>query len=432
MNQFNLLTAKKRAKTLNRHRKFCGLRNILIPITAYIGSIITIFCAWFMRTGSFQFQATEWTDWIISLLLALTTYSGVHMLIKNLSTSPSFVIKRKDLINLLAVAKTEADLSVANIGGDLSWLKDDFQIIKEVKRKRPGLKMQIYYDRSRVPKQMIRLINQLIDIGIDLVPYPVSISPSIRCMLIDRETPENCHVCIYPRFKTPPIGEPRSEHMFLWQEFGPESPLIINSICALVKLIDNRTKSTFRLGISGINNVGKTQLSKKLRDIISSKFKVMLFMDQFRITGENTSIQNNYAILLSQLMNEHYKDSEICIYDRTLLDNFCFLCIRSGSCDSVYQNLAKEVAEAMNNFDLIIDVTKSREDYSMSTTHVTGEERKAIRCLLTKFYATHNIDKMDVVIDVEHFEQSIHDAAIKIAAKVIELKKESLLSNDEF
>ena len=418
MSEFDLELARSRVEGILRVGRRKIFKKLIVPVSAHLGSIVTISVAWFMRTGSFQFSTDYWADWVIAGFLVFVACSGVRIVLDNVTVQREMTVNRAELTDLLSIARADAELSVLNIGGDLSWLQDDFLALSAVRRFKPELKFRIYYDRSRVSGKMTQLIADTYSLGIDLIPYPHPVSPSIRCMLVDREVRDNCRVYVYSHARIPTVGEPRNKHLFLWQVFGPESLFIMEGLSALVETLEATQTHPIRIGISGLNNVGKTQLSTKLRDTLDGKYRVKLFPDQFRISGSGTTVEDNYIILFSQLMNEANGSADICIFDRTVVDNLCFLRLRSGNNNKVYQALAPKIANFIKNYDLIVHVRKSEEDFTHDSTRVTGAHRKFVGDVLDEFFSTYAIPTREIVLDVVNFHTSLEQATQDLAEEV--------------
>lgn len=420
---FDLGQAKSRAEALARNRKIRSVRTLVLPLVAHVASIATLLGLWFMRGGSFKFSPGSWTDWTVVTLLVLALASGLRLVLAELRRPSRLTVNRSELTDLVAVSRAEAELSVVNLGGDLSWLPSDLPALRSIKISRPDLRVRVFYHRSRVPREMSPILAEAEGLGIDFVPYPEGVDPSIRCMLIDREIPDNVRLHVYRRLETPLVGQPPSRQPFIWEEFGQNSEFIISAMSAFVDALESMKPAPIKIGISGLNNVGKTTLATRLRDLISKKYSVRLVGDQFRIAGGGTSLRDNYIILLSQLMSEVENGAEVCVFDRTSIDNLCFLRARTGADDIVYQTLAPRIAVAAERYDMIFFVERSNDGYSTPTRCLTGEERLIVHRTMSEFFTTYDIPRIGIKVDPGRFEESIEEAANRMCSNVFDLAR---------
>ncbi|MBA7550884.1 hypothetical protein ES705_43413 [subsurface metagenome] len=251
------------------------------------------------------------------------------------------------------------------------------------------------------------MIKDLNSLGIEFFSYPFSISPFLKCIFVDRGNLENRRLYTIAHHKSPKIGEPREQHPFILKEYGPEPSFEIESINALITTLESIQMSPIKIGISGVNNVGKTRIATMLRDCLNEKFKVQFFADQFFLSGNGTNIKDNYVILCSQLLEKEDPTADICIYDRTLVDNLCFMMLRDRE-DCLYRELFSLFAQIVKNYDLIVDVHRADDDYSTDTRLLKGPDRIVIRKSLDSFFKTYDLHKLDVFTDTKSLEKSIN------------------------
>lgn len=406
--EFNLQAAQCRVRRISKKRIIQVLRELLLPITAYLTSIITIFLAWFMRTGAFQFMASSWLDWTILIILGFITFNGFILLTSKLQQK-QIKVTRSELSDIISVVRSEAELSVINISGDLSWLKDDYHFLIATKKAKPDLRIKIFCDRSSIPLESIEMVKELNSLGIGVFSYPFSISPFLKCIFVDRDNLENRRLYTIAHHRSPKMGELRKQHPFIWKEYGPEPSFEIESINALITTLESIQMSPIKIGISGVNNVGKTRIATKLRDCLSKKFKVQFFADQFFLSGNGTNIKDNHIILYSQLLAKEDPNVDICIYDRTLVDNLCCMMLREKN-DRLYRELLSLFAQIVKNYELIVDVHRADNDYSTDTKLLKGSDRIHIRKSLDSFFKTYDVQKLDVFTDTKNLAQSINQA----------------------
>lgn len=104
------------------------------------------------------------------------------------------------------------------------------------------------------------------------------------------------------------------------------------------------------------------------------------------------------------------------IYDRTVVDNLCYLAVRGGN--SLYERLAPDIGAHARRYDLVIDVRLAGDDYSHDTRCVTGPEIIRVRETLDHFLTDYGLPVHRVVIDPNNFANSIDHAVGQVAERV--------------
>jgi len=425
---FDIAAAIARAKKLSSKGKIRALRTILIPVTAHLGSIITISFAWFMRSGSFLFRTDSLMDWTFALLILIIAYSGIRVIVSGLTAKRRFYVKRSDMVDLNVAARDKAEVSVDIVGGDLSWLQEDFSALASYKRLKASITTKVFYDKSRISSSRLQQIEQLDSIGVHLIPYPEGISSPVKCMFIDKDLEENRRLYVYSRLASASVGQPRNLDRFKWEEFDSESSALLNSVSAFLDTVNFMYKEPIRISISGANNVGKTSLAKALRDALATRFNVILYIDAFRSTGSGTTLEDNLLALVSQILDAQETESDVAIYDRTFVDTLCYLCLKTSDGARIYNLLAPKLASLLRGFSLIIDVKRRSDDYQDSTTLVTAEDRRFIRNKLDQFFETYAISKFEVILDYERFDESVQEQVVQLTDQVIAIGQERKIS----
>jgi hypothetical protein len=410
MSLFDLDLARDRVRRISSRARTKRLWSSVIPLTAHFGSLVTLSSVWFFRTGKFQFQPSRWSDWLVLIVLLFIAFAGVRLLFIEWRSPNRTTVTRRDLYDLIAVAQADADRSAAMIGGDISWMAEMFPALSSLRQNRPNLRLSVYYDKSRVAPSTGELANQLEDLGTQFIPYPSTVSPALKCTLIDKETLESARLYAYARARAPIPEGKREDHLFFWQEYGPESVAFLQAIASLINVLDAASHSPIRIGIFGVNNVGKTRLASAMRDALGKRHRVQLVPDQFRVAHGSRDIDDTYHVLLAQLLSEPGGSSEVCIFDRTLLDNFCFLLLRSRNREKIYRSLSGAVAHEMRKFDLLLNVRREDGDYSADTTFVTGAERAQISKELDAFIEAYDFQSVGLFIDWRRFQESLDRA----------------------
>ena len=409
MSLFDFDNARRRVKRIIGRGRIKNLWKSVTPLASYVASLLSIFRLWFYRSGKFQFDPTHWGDRLIIILLGLLLFASIRLLITEWTGAHQDIVKRYELYDLISVALSDADTTATIIGGDLSWLAEMLPALSTLKHARPELRLSIYYDRLRIPHEIIELMSQLNELGVKLIPYPIGTDPAIRCLLIDKESSESTRLYIYTRHRPVPPSEGRKNHLFLWQEYGHDSKAILSSVRALVNTFEGISHDPIRIGICGVNNVGKTQLASALRNALAKRYSVQLVPDQFRVAHGSRDLRDTYRVVLSQLLVQPEAGIDICIFDRTLLDNYCALLIRSKF-DEKIRSISPAIASEMRKFDLLLFVKRADGDYSANTTFLTGEERGQIKNALDDFFKTYDLTTFEIMLDVTMFDESLQRA----------------------
>jgi hypothetical protein len=176
------------------------------------------------------------------------------------------------------------------------------------------------------------------------------------------------------------------------------------------------------VGVSGCNNVGKTSIVRRLRELLGDRFAVEVFGDEFRLTAGGTSFEDACATLCSQLAKSARITSPVCLFDRTFADNLCFVRLRGAKNEKLYRALVNPIADVVRTFDLNVDVQRAHEDFLTGTTYLSGEERRRIRKFLDEFFATADIPVLKVTTDRANFAASVGAAATQIADAVLKIE----------
>lgn len=348
---------------------------------------------------------------------SLETAAGIAEQLTASRGMSAITVTRKELIDLIASARAEAIATVINLSGDLSWVTDELSAIRAVKEKRPALRVRIFYDLTRVPRSMISALRELRELGVELRPYPLHAVPEgIRCMLIDPDEPQERRLFWFARGDPPPVGSDRMDHHFVWHQAVPESGLVLDSVRSLVKALDASPRKPVRIGICGVNNVGKTTFVKQLAKCLSDRrLSASTVNDVFRQFPAKVDLHGNYAMLARQLIEEGKKqDCDVEIFDRTSVDNFCYLRLRESAVDDGGA-LAIIVANSVRAFDLLVDVRWVGENYCHNTRRVTGEQRQVVRGIIDEFFHTHDLKVEIVTFDPNNLSASMPSEVARIA-----------------
>jgi hypothetical protein len=368
-----------------------------------------------MRTGQFNFRTEAWPDWLVLGILLFIGFSGIRLTYFGATAPRTITVRRSELVDLIAATRMEADVSITNFAGDLSWLREDFETSVAIRNENATVKMEIYYDRSRTPASLSPLLDDYQRIGIQLIPYPDGVDPLLRCMLIDKENPNSRRMYVYTRAAANTLGLTRKEHLFTWQQVGPTDGAGMEAALDLINALSLRRNKPLLVGISGANNVGKTSVVRKVNELLSQHCLVRIVDDEFRVAATGSTKDDAYSTLCSQLVRLQDVDGDVCIVDRTPADNLCFLRLRGGRSEKSYSILAPRIAEVVKTFDLTFDVKRSVETFEESTKFVSGLDRKQIREYLDEFFTHFSLKTVRLTTDITRFDESVEAAAHRIS-----------------
>jgi hypothetical protein len=406
---------RERAQAVLQRHRWSALRGSFVPITAHVGSLVTIFSAWFMRSGQFNFRTDSVLDWLVAGILAFIGYSGYRVIQASVGSPHTMSVQRSELVDLIAAARLDADTSVVNFAGDLSWLREDVDISKSLRSENSAVKMEIFYDKGRTSPSLSPLLDEYRKMRIDLIPYPDGIDPLLRCTLIDRENPNTRKMFVYTRSSTANLGGQRDKQLFTWKQVGVDGGYGIDATIDLIGALKANPRMPILIGVSGANNVGKTSIIGRVRALIGHEYDLRVIDDEFRVAARASTKDDAYSTLCSQLVRLQSVGGDICIVDRTIADNLCFLRLRSADKDDSYAILAPRIAELIKSFHLTFDVKRSVETYEDRTRYLSGPERKKVREYLDAFFTDFGITITPLWTDSNKLEDSIEEAANTIA-----------------
>ena len=419
--RFDLQDATAISRAVREREQRKTRLQLFVAVVGYVSGVFGMAGLYFARSGQLKFEIARPADWIVVLFITMLVVLGVLGTRKQYTAKSSFEVNRTELGKLAAIARYEAVNSVVNLSGDITWLEDDLPALNEVMQKKPSLMMQVYYDKGRVHAGTEAIRHRAEAVGIEFIPYPAGSTVSIRCMITDHTSDDSRRVFTFTRLENVGSDVRRAEHRFMWREFGSESPIVGESVTSLIQMLHSVANRSIRIGISGVNNVGKTTIAGSVHKEISSQLSATLVLDVFRGEGSGISMERNYAMLWDQFQKELTPGSgAVTIYDRTTIDNLCYL--RARNHEDLYQALAPRIAEHARRFDLIFDIRRPDNDYSNSTTHVSGDMRKQAREFIDTFLLNYQIKVHVVVVDVNQPE-SMAEAINTICKRILEVTR---------
>ncbi len=394
----------------------------------HLASVLALAGAYFY---SHDWSYKKITDWIVVIACIILFFIGFKSLYKK---EIKMVASYKELHDLLTVARYEAESSIVNIGGDISWLKYDIESLRKIKKEHNDVKIRIYYDKNKLSNETRTLMEEVRKENVvNLIPYPEGIKPpNIRCMITDydyRER-ENCKIFTYSKVDGNGTTQ-HSDDKFEWQENTIKTnPELYEIITSFLQTLTKSEKHQIKVGISGLNNTGKTSIISECYKILRQKFKVFIVPDTFEFMPKEQNVKEiNKQIIFKQTieMCTHY-DADIVIFDRTPFDNFIYLLMRETEYSASPKNKIKQlkaeydylVKNLMGCFDLKFFVQRKTNTEKCKTKYVSPKERKYLIDLYNKYNREYlpNIDAVFETRGKEFFAEDVQKAARTISEKI--------------
>ena len=422
---------------LNIERK-AGYQNVLSAIfsmafVAHFVSIIGLYQLLF--GGDRSFKPEKFIHWVaLGILIALLIH-GLIEVWKKMKNTDLYLVNYSQLHDLLTVARYEAENSIINIGGDLSWLDKDIDSLKEIKEEHPQIKIKIYYDKQKLSHDTKKLVKNLQEEEIvELIPYPTNIkTPEIRCMVTDfnySDTKE-CKIYIYRKVER---KFKKNRDIFEWREYSYENnPELYDAIASILNILNKVKCSSILIGVSGINNSGKTSIIRECAEILKKSFSVYVVEDIFRDITTKSQIDRLNQTLFTKLaiiIEENYEE-QIVIFDRTPFDNFVYYIMREMcKANALTRQFKKNtilttynsiIRKEQNKFDLKFQVKRKKELPNYSTKWVSAKERKCALDLYQEMEIEYMSDYETCFrIGDDAFSQDVESAAKIMAEKITE------------
>jgi hypothetical protein len=398
-----------------------SIPKILINLIAYFGSLVTIFAIKFIDNGGLAFDTSKFVDWFLLLCLFLLLGIGIieirKEILKNFQTK--IIVRRKHLFELIGSFRKDATYSVSNLSGDISWLREDVEITKALKKIKPNVSMEIFYDKSRVSNNTLSLFTDYEDLSAKFISYPSELSPNIKSVLLDKEDKEKTILLSFKKIPTNYFLSFVKSDLFEISIQRDYNNIEISSTISLIRALDFINKNLVIIGISGVNNVGKTTIVNKVRE--KSKEIIDIVPDSFQSPMESNTENALLSIFIQ--INELLRidrQAKIIIFDRTPLDNYCYYKLRNNSKENVI--LREKVISLMKKFDIIINLEKLNDKFSTKTSLTTARERKIVKTELSNILRENNLSKMS--LEVDHKDPESSDIIADIILKEIHITQQ--------
>lgn len=415
----------------SRKWRIRNLRQLLIEpsVVAHIASVLTI--------GSLlpsQFTSGSWNLFII-IMGIIWIVTGIYSMKSMFNTRRVAVVNYMELHDLLTVARYEAEKSIITIGGDLSWLKKDIKTLREIKEEHPHIHIYIYYEKDKISQDTKELVETLeCESSIKLIPYPANTPvPLIRCMVTDYDLKENgnCKIYTYPKVSWDNTSN-HEKDKFLWNEYTYKTnPNLYNAVVSLLESLNTAPLHQVFVGISGINNTGKTSIINKCKEILDDSFTVRVIPDIFvgkDLRGDYSKENRQILLRQGEDLCEKYTE-QIIIFDRTPFDNLMYLMMRelmkqryrrdNGKVKmELYTEYNRFIARQMEKFDLLYYVQRIDELSARATKKVSAKERNCVRNLYNEYFDNFFPRDMRTFRIGNPYQEDIEKAAIELATDI--------------
>lgn len=389
--------------------------SIICDCCTIVGFIIALNQLYFQS----KIRTDEW-DWVVAVVTILAIPGLLYFRLRAPSKSRVLYLEKEYINN---EGKTEVGLfykyiayrilrtnSVINIAGDLSWLEDQFPLYEELSRDYSNIKIKIYYDETKISNSNRSLFTAYKKMSnISMIAYPIQFSSKILKGFIFNDGLEDAEFLSI-------IKEKKHVNLLkcnIYEQSSGEYALaksFIESIDKYIALKDKISipKSTL-IGVSGINNIGKTSLCHVLEVKLGKIVEVI--NDPFISKSKSSDIIVSLFCLVKQLLvfckyRVKNPDARVFIFDRTPFDNFVFLkyyfenlndekkmIIKDSGIDihnweGYLRELENEINEFMGSFDLIILLTPKQPSSFLRgrTSAISSQIRLEISKAIKTYY----------------------------------------------
>lgn len=335
---------------------------IILEGVTLLASFATIFKEFSLKNFNLSnFNFFDWFKSLTVLLLVVAIIAFLYEWYKILRNWGSLVLPKKTFFKYVAYQLSKVSHEIKNIAGDLSWLEDQKETYFSLANN-SNLHIVIYYSANRVTDQTKLLITEYESKGMRMIPYPSELQPKhIKGILIDKD--ENGKFLSFTKVDdgesircTKYYGGTNEYHM---------ATAFIDCIEKYLKLekqhkeLSDKNKKQIFIGVSGINNIGKSSLCLQLK-LKYGENNMAIIEDSFIREAKKSTFEVALFCLLNQILDyqrikNECADKSYFLFDRTPIDNLAFLMHYqpSNEYDSYIEHLKKEVYRFMSSFDVI-------------------------------------------------------------------------------
>lgn len=378
-------------------QSFCEIFFDFISLTA---SLVTIYFAYFNKQG---FNPTALLDWVVVVIIIFALCMFIRRLYNIMFKWDMLILPKDVFLKYIAYQAERAGNEIKNIAGDLSWLESQRDTYASIAKSR-NLHIVIYYSSERVSnnERTKSLIEEYKQNNIQMIPYPSDIQPKhVKGILIDMD--ENSKFLSFTKVND---GE-----SILFKKYYYDTneyyiaTAFIDCIEKYIKLkaeyevLSKQTKKKVYIGVSGINNIGKSSLCLELKQKYGNELAII--EDSFISEAKQSSFEVSLFCLLNQVLDYRRIKSEqpnktIFLFDRTPIDNFVFLIHykNTNEYDRYIEHLKNEIKKFMESFDYIVLLYPDKGYRWKNTTYLKGDVRKKLPLNIIELYREIYSDKV--------------------------------------
>ena len=376
----------------------------LLGLISLIASVVTISVAYFHDR---KFNPTIFWDWLVILFCLLAFGVFFYRCYKILWKWEKLILPRKVFFEYVAYQAAKADNTIKSIAGDLSWLKEQKDTYISLAKK-TNLHIIIYYSAERVlnDEETKSTIEEYKQNNIQMIPYPSEIQLGhVKGMLIDIND-ENSRFLSFTK-----VNEGES---FIFTKYYYDTneyylaTAFLDSIEKYLKLkaeyedINNRinriNKKVF-IGVSGINNIGKSTLCRMLKQKYSNDLAII--QDPFIGEAKQSTFEVSLFCMLNQLLDYRriiieQSNKSVFLFDRTPIDNLAFLIHykTTNVYDRYIEHLKNEIKIFMASFDAIVLLYPEKTQRWNDTSFLEGKVRSKLPQKINSLYREIYSDKV--------------------------------------
>lgn len=160
---------KKRIK----ERSYLALKTIFsCEFIAHVSSTVSVITLYWGVWVNRKFDKDNIIDWLVCVIALGIIIWGLYNIVNKIRKKYTVVLNYNLLHDFLTVARCEAENTIINIGGDLSWLDKDLESLREIKNEHSNIKIRIYYDKKSLSLNTKLLVSKIRKEKIvELIPY---------------------------------------------------------------------------------------------------------------------------------------------------------------------------------------------------------------------------------------------------------------------
>lgn len=374
---------------LKKWRNMSIVLRITFAVFVYLGSAASIITLNFHIDNKWVFKGNLF-DWFIIILCGSGLIHTIMIVIKEVKQNSKVLIfeEKDDFYKYIQKERKKANSSIVNLAGNLSWLRKEKDKLIALKKYKPELKIEIYYDE--IEAGLEAFIKECKDAGIVIEPYPIRNLPNIKSIVVDSKNGEEAKMYVILRYH-----DGFKVHLCDKDSFSLKFAQSL--ISCLPKLKQKKI-----IGLSGINNIGKTSIATALKKHYGEK--IAIIDDPFISDYESNS--DTAFVCLNKQIKEYLQalnsDKEIILFDRTPIDNY--VCLKMNYAGSSGNNkhhlvfIRTSAIELTKAFHLIVLLIPHKKYKITDTSKLKRQQRISMRDQISSLYEDYS-NKKEIIIE---------------------------------